>query len=398
MILAVLVLSFYFIYQGIILFSSPVKTERLKKFTAYDSYNVSGLAFRTETLIRSTVSGNPEYSFSDGEKVRKGTVVATIYSEQGKVADRTAIKDIEKKIALLQSSKELTDLYKSDAASLESSIDTIITKMNTMRDSGDTAGYSDLVDELQNQFTKKQLVLGQITDIDSQIAELESKRDSMQTGSNTKNGTVSAEMSGYFSSAYDGYENLINPAKMLEGGYAAYKEITELKSGSAKPENYVGKVVDEFSWYFSAVLPLDTFKKYNLGDSLSLRILSAGSENIPATVAYTQAIDDSSIYMIFSCEYYNNNLVNLRFEKVDVITNTYNGYKVDRQAVRMVNNQTGVYVQAGSQIQFKPVKVLFSKEDYMIIQSSDTDSSLALLPNEYIVVKGKNLFDGKIIS
>ncbi|MBE6903954.1 MAG: hypothetical protein E7480_05035 [Ruminococcaceae bacterium] len=396
--LAILIVAFYFIYQSFILFSSPIKTEKLKSFTAYDSYETQGIAFRTEEIIRSSVSGTPQYSLSDGERVKKSSTIATVYSKTGTAEQRAQIRDIENKIALFESGKNDTDLYLSDATGLEISIDNAVNSINEMKLSGDMAEYQNKVNELQLLLIKKQLVLGEIEDIDTYINDLKNQLKGLQSASDIKSGTVKAEKSGFFSSHFDGYENLINPAQMLENGYEAFLTVSALEKGSDKPENYIGKIATEFYWYYATTLPTSEFKSYNVDDTLNLRIKSASSDIIPAVVVHTEQVDSENIYIIFKCEYYDSSFVNLRFEKVDVITNTYSGYRVNRDAVRMVEDVTGVYVQAGSQIQFKEVKVLFSKDDYMIIASSQEGTKRALQPNEYIVVEGKELFDGKIIS
>ena len=55
----------------------------------------------------------------------------------------------------------------------------------------------------------------------------------------------------------------------------------------------------------------------------------------------------------------------------------------------------GVYVLSGMQISFVPVEVLYYSDSYIICKK-DNEGGLKLY--DRVVVKGKNLYDGKIIS
>ena len=67
-----------------------------------------------------------------------------------------------------------------------------------------------------------------------------------------------------------------------------------------------------------------------------------------------------------------------------------------RKALRAPDSVPGVYVLTGMQIEFKPVEIIYTGEDYIICKKSDSDDALRLY--DQVVVKGKNLYDGKIVS
>ena len=66
-------------------------------------------------------------------------------------------------------------------------------------------------------------------------------------------------------------------------------------------------------------------------------------------------------------------------------------------ARRVVDSKLGVYVLTGMQVKFVEVKVLFTDGDYMICEKQTSDGNVLRLYDE-VIVKGKNLYDGKIIS
>ena len=80
-----------------------------------------------------------------------------------------------------------------------------------------------------------------------------------------------------------------------------------------------------------------------------------------------------------------------------VVKKEYSGLKVPRSALRVVDSKRGVYVLTGMQVKFVEVNVLFTYGDYMICEKQTSDSTVLRLYDE-VIVKGKNLYDGKIIS
>ena len=63
----------------------------------------------------------------------------------------------------------------------------------------------------------------------------------------------------------------------------------------------------------------------------------------------------------------------------------------------MVNSKRGVYVLTGMQVKFVEVNVIYSDDDYMICEKQTEDEKVLRLYDE-VIVKGKNLYDGKIVG
>ena len=62
----------------------------------------------------------------------------------------------------------------------------------------------------------------------------------------------------------------------------------------------------------------------------------------------------------------------------------------------------GVYVLYGSEVQFKQVAILYSTKDYVICDTSPEDKVLfngeTISLYDKVIVKGDDLYDGKVIS
>jgi hypothetical protein len=100
--------------------------------------------------------------------------------------------------------------------------------------------------------------------------------------------------------------------------------------------------------------------------------------------------------IIFSCSEMNSELATMRTANVKLIKNEVNGIKVSSKAIRVKDGVTGVYVVSGLEAKFVTVDILYSEEDYKICELNTSKSSKLRLYDR-IIVKGKNLYDGKII-
>ena len=87
----------------------------------------------------------------------------------------------------------------------------------------------------------------------------------------------------------------------------------------------------------------------------------------------------------------------MRSGPMTVIKSEYSGLMVSRKALRVVDSVRGVYVVNGMQINFVPVNIIYSAEDFYICEKQ-TDNDGVLKLYDSVVVKGKNLYDGKIIG
>ena len=86
----------------------------------------------------------------------------------------------------------------------------------------------------------------------------------------------------------------------------------------------------------------------------------------------------------------------MRTGNIAIVKDEYEGIRVPSTALRVVDSVTGVYVVSGMEAKFVAIDIIHSTEDYSICAPNTSDSSKLRLYDE-IIVKGKNLYDGKII-
>ena len=163
-------------------------------------------------------------------------------------------------------------------------------------------------------------------------------------------------------------------------------------------KNVVGKIVSDYEWYIAAEVPLNDSMNYKVGDSLEIHTTVRSSKVLPVTVEKINiSKNDAKAVIIFACNEMNTELASMRSGPMTVVSKTYSGLKVSRKALRKLDsNKTGVYVISGMQAKFVEVEIIYSNDEFMICKKNDADGNLKLY--DQVVVKGKNMYDGKIVG
>ena len=85
-------------------------------------------------------------------------------------------------------------------------------------------------------------------------------------------------------------------------------------------------------------------------------------------------------------------------ENVEIVEQSYSGYKIPSNAIRFnKENNSGVYVLRGKIISFIEVEILYSQEEYVIVSASRTGGRGLKLYDD-VVIKGRDVYDGKVIN
>ena len=115
-------------------------------------------------------------------------------------------------------------------------------------------------------------------------------------------------------------------------------------------------------------------------------------------VEYISKAVDGEVAVTFKCNSLNNNVFDIRKTTCRMIMETYTGFKVSTEALRVNNGETGVYVLSGRVVVFKPVEVLYSTENFSVITTKDKTGDKILKAKDEVVIGGHDLFDYKILN
>ena len=390
--LAFLAIAFL-LNQVVSAFYKPVTTESVVFYTANNGFKITGVIIRNEILVTNDNTGVLHFLISDGERVSKNGTIANIYGSEAASITLSQIETLENKIKDINDILSFNDL---EAANLEL-INTRVNKnLNSLVMSAANDNFGEVPktsEELLFALNRRQAAMGNTASFAGQLEALNSQLAALKSGLTGVIGDVKATQSGYFLSKTDGYEAVLDANKLSD----VTPEFLNNLSYNKNAANVVGKIVSDYEWYIAAKVSISESHNYKEGDSLKIYTSVKSSPVLPVTVKQINASSSSSdAVIIFACNEMNAELASMRSGPMTVVSREYSGLKVSKKALRVVDGQTGVYIVKGMQAKFVPIEILYSTDNMMICNKLDTDGQLRLY--DQVIVKGRNLYDGKIIG
>lgn len=390
----ILLIAFFAIHQAVSSIYKPVKTETAVYSNIADGLNITGIIIRNETFVTMTGGGVMHFIIGDGNRVAKDGVIANIYDTESASITLEKMDSVNGKIADIEEMLSYNDLEAADLDMINSKIKQNLNNLIVSGSGGNYDSFSEKSEELLSSYNRRQAAMGQTADFSAQLTALNAERQQLSASLPAAKGTLTADRSGYFVSKADGYENILK-CDNLEALTPEY--LGNIKSESVDSA-VVGKIVSDYEWYIAAEVTINESLNYKEGDSLTIYTSVKSYPKLPATVSKINISESgSSAVVLFACNDMNSELATMRSGPMTVVKKEYSGLKVPKGALRVVDSKRGVYVLTGMQVKFVGVNVLFTDGDYMICEKQTSDDTVLRLYDE-VIVKGKNLYDGKIIS
>lgn len=372
----------------------PITTESAEYYEAVDGLNVTGVIIRQENIILSDTQGVLHYVTNDGSRVSKGGTVASVYDNADASITVNRISELEAQIKDIEELQGYNDLQASDLELVNQKINNALSRLITGNSAGNFSGSAAASAELLSAINRRQMITGEHTDFSQKLSALNSELSSLKAALPAAKGTIRSEHSGYFVSAVDGFEGLLSGSELDR----ITPEFLKNMKASEVPQNVIGKVVSDYEWYIAAKVTLNESVRYKEGDSLIIKTAVRSNPELPVKVKQINISSSSdSAVVIFSCQQMSSELASMRSGAMTVVSEIYEGLKVSKRALRVVDGQTGVYVVSGMTLNFVPVTVVYNTDDYIICEQQQSNDEVLRLYDE-VVVKGKKLYDGKIID
>ncbi len=390
-----LLLIIYLGYHSFVVPYASIKTEEAVAYTARDTI-VAGNTFiiRSERTVSSDATGAYRYNVSNGERVANNGKIAEIYSNSAAVESLARIDDIDRQLVNLKSLGNIAGGSVTDIGQINNQIEDNLYKVLESVEDNDFSDVGNYANEYLASVNRRLAVTGQQVDFSGMIASLESERAALAASVSNPVGTVRAPAAGYFVTGVDGYEGVLTP----EGISTLTPEIFDSITPNSPDSAAVGKVVGDVNWYIAVKVTFEQALQFSVGQSLNLEVSSASVITVPAKIACINKGDVSgSAIIVFSSTYMNSELSSLRNPSVKIIVKSYNGLKVSSEAIKVSEGKKGVYVSNGSSIKFVPVTVLYTGNGYVVCERGDPLKE-GLHIYDDVVVKGKDLYDGKSIN
>ncbi len=371
----------------------PITTISAEYQTVTEGFNINGIVIREENVIDSNKTGALHFVLSNGERVAKHGVIANIYSSADASVTVNKIEQLKLRIADIEEMQGYNDVEAADISLANNKVNNSLNIMLRGISAGDFSSFEADSAQLLTNISRRQMITGEQTDFSARLNELKSELESLNASLPQPVGSITTDRSGYFVSGVDGYENVLS-CDNIESITPEY--IDKLKPQTVADVS-VGKIVSGYTWYIAAKVDISESVKYKIGDKLTLKTSIKSTPELNVTLEKINTSSNNDAVMLFSCQQMNSELASMRKGTFTIINSTYSGLKIPTKALRVQEGKTGVFVRSGMTVKFVGVNVLHRTDEYIICEQQVSNDSVLRLYDD-VVVKGKRLYDGKIIE
>ena len=214
--------------------------------------------------------------------------------------------------------------------------------------------------------------------------------------------TIASPASGFFSEVVDGFESKLTISS-LDTMTASELENLDPSKITTTSSDTLGKVVQDFRWYFAMSVPKENVEDLSVGDSLLLSFAQVSSDIQVSVNDIRKQKNDENALLIVSGMEITPEILSMRYQSVEVIKEIYTGIQVPKNAVRIQtdsegNSIQGVFILPDSISRFKPIEVLYETGNYYIVKQGTTTQNTGLVVGDRIIVKGRDLEDLKVVK
>ena len=216
-----------------------VPTENAEQVTVTDKIYSNGYIIRDETYVKNTSGGVVSYNVDDGDEVKKGGSVASVFSSEEDAVARTKAASLEDSMKALT---KLEQTRRSNTEGIETVNNDITTNIETFLYNINNANIGKLdsnINSIINSVNHYQSFTGKTSSFKPEIASLQSQINELKKSSGDSIADIKAPKAGYFVANCDGYENCFDYSKI---GNLTLDNLKNMKRSSV-PDNLADCII-----------------------------------------------------------------------------------------------------------------------------------------------------------
>jgi putative membrane fusion protein len=397
-IIVVVLVLIYIFYECYSVTHIELETQSATLSTVYESVDATAYVIRDEHILTSSSNGVTVPCLNNGDKINVGGNIAMTFSSNEDATAYSKYAEIQKQLEYYENLESQTVGQAASVESINDEIDDDVDNYIRQMASNDVTSVSNAGSTVNDSLLRRQMIIGENVDLVSIIQDL--RKQSEEYASNaTPNSYITTDESGVFTSVSDGYEDLINyddiQSLTIDDINSALETVDTVKDTSSN----IGKLVTSYDWYFATVVKADDVKNLKNGSKVDVA-LKDNSDTILSVKIISGAepsVGDDETLLIMQCNDLTADLAVMRKENIEIRYDSYEGIKVPSSALHVVDGEKGVYVLISSQVKFRQADVLYSDDDYVLL-SYDADNSDGIHIYDKIILRGKDLEDGKVYT
>ena len=392
----------YFAVYAYHIFFGGYETATVYNYTGQSTLPAEGYLVREETVL-SDGGSLEEIVVAEGENVALGDVVARVYRSENALEQHRRLEALETELERLEYIRS-RGTEESDAMRLNGEIVQAMTDLKANAARQEFSNLGDKVENLQDLIFRRDFTYSTSSALSDQIDAVEEQIAELRSATESAVSTVYSPAAGIFSGLVDGYESCLTIDALTDLTPAALGELAGNQTEVSGQE--LGKVITSFRWYYAAVMSQDVTKHLSSGDTATVNFEGSTGAQKMTVQSISAADENGKVAVVFVSNRNLSSTTLLREQNVDVAYGTYEGLRIPARALRadQQTGQLGVYRISGAQAQWVPVELIFTGSDYYLVRSvteenmSQLQEAERLKPGDEVLVRGKNIYDGKVIK
>lgn len=352
---------------------TPVNTQKLEYITQENAINTNGFIIRDEWVMYSRSAGTVYHSVSEGERVAKDSIIGSLF--YGDVPE-DSIKElavVDNKIKNAETDEREQSVSALDATTVENNI------YQRENDIIDAAADNDILSISKYKRDINSLRQNNEISADDSAAEFKNQKEQILNSIGVSKDDIAAQISGVFTTYVDGYETQLVPADIEKYDVSYFESLSQspqIRKISTKVDagGEVCKIVNNHMWYVMMDVPADVMNEREEGDSVKLRFNNMADAVVKGTINSISDEQNGRMAVTVKCSTYLENAFSYRLVDVDLIFESYDGYKIPVHAIRTEEDGKQKVIGINGNRQYDCYcDVLFTNTDggYAIVDSAD---------------------------
>ena len=357
----------YIIINGITVFIGKnidtlvVSNEKIEEYIT-----TKGLLVRDEYIINSTMTGNIEAYFKEGDKVKNLDKVAYVYNNNIDEANFKELESLEKEVIQIEEGQ--SSIIKADVDKVNKKIEKNKDNIQTKLIQG-KLGISKEVVELEEYIKDKNKLLK--SDLNSKpIINKKEEINKLNNKIEKNSDILQTNKSGIISYKFDGNESKYNIDNISELNiddieYTENEYIDILNEGVIKHGQPIARIINNIKQYLAIVVEENEIMNFKENNSVIIR---DKNNQINAKVHNIYTKNDKNVVVLEISEQ-NIEINDTRVAEFDIIYKSIEGIKIPKSSIVKKDNVEGVYIvsETGS-AKFIEIKgTSYENEEFIVI-------------------------------
>jgi len=351
-----------------------------------------GIIVKDERIYNATLDGSVTYYYEEGSKVKQGQLIANLNTDSNSVQINKQIAEIEAAINSKKKNPEVAAVATKEALTL----------------------YEDDIQDsiLKNEFDNMYNIVGQVDNngavfvnqgtYDSyDINQLENMKKDLEKSISTHKVPYYSAKAGIITYKIDGLEEVYNIEDVynLTASSTLKKEYTvsdKFNKETVSANEGILKIIRNFDYYIAATVDNEKAKLFSENKYIKTRIHSDGQQyEVWGFIKKINYGCEQSVLILYFDDYFYK-IYDERYVDLELITDIYEGIKINTESLTEKDGMTGVYVQDASNIiKFFPIEIIGMDENFTIVALGEY---VEKDERRLINVDGKRYFTVKIFD